>query len=106
MTLSEKAKIVCAELYKWLVVSSVNPQETSMTIKAALLFVTPELFKIADTIGWQVPETTVKAAVTSFCVVVGSLLTMFAFMRKVYNTNIEDLSLKTDTTKTPNVPEI
>jgi hypothetical protein len=80
-------KKVIKKFWKWLVVSSENPGQVSMTIKGAGLLVIPQVVQVLTTLGLEVPETTLTANLETFVTAIGLWLTAFGLVRKVLNTS-------------------
>ncbi len=74
------------KFWKWLVVSSENPSQVSMTIKGAGLLVIPQIIQIVKVLGFNVQETALTSTLETAVTAIGLWLTAFGLIRKVFNT--------------------
>lgn len=72
--------------FKWLINSSENPKEVSMTIRGIALSYLPLLATFFNEVGIVNIEADLVAYVVIVTAVLGSLLTIVGLVRKIYNT--------------------
>lgn len=78
------------KVYKWLVISSANPTQTSMTVKGILLALVPQIVIMVNIFGVEVPQTHALELVDGFTQLIGIWLTIFGLLRKISNTKANE----------------
>lgn len=74
------------KFFNWLVMSSENPEEASMTIRGILVLALPTLVAFLKDAGVNIAEGDIAHYVIIATAVLGALLTVVGVARKLYNT--------------------
>ncbi len=72
--------------YDWLIKSSENPQNVSLTIKGIAVFLVPIAVSIIRSKGFDIQESDVNKIVMDATQMVGMIVAFIGFVRKLYNT--------------------
>lgn len=71
---------------KWLIYSSENPDNFSLTIKGALLTAIPVIVMIAGQLNFTLDVTQLQAYANSVVIICTGIITLTGIVRKLYNT--------------------
>lgn len=68
----------------WLIVSSANPEEYSMTVKGILLQYVAVVIYMMHTLNVPLTQTLAVEYIDMFCTILGGILGIFGICRKIY----------------------
>jgi len=71
---------------KWLIYSSTNPNEFSLTLKGAVATLLPVVLLLIKQLGFSLNGVDVEQFILSYVTVLTTAITLFGLMRKLYFT--------------------
>jgi len=74
------------KLINWIIYSSENPENFSLTIKGALLTVLPVVVMLINQLGFSLDGANAEAFVLSIVTICTTMITLFGLIRKLVNT--------------------
>lgn len=74
------------KLFTWLVYSSENPENFSLTLKGAVATLLPVALLLAQQLGFSLDGSNVEAFILSVVAVLTTAVTLFGLIRKMVNT--------------------
>lgn len=72
------------DLLKWIVLSSADPENVSLTIKGLLLQHVGLAIAVAGVFGYSVTDITIATIITKISIIIGGFLAMIGIVRKIY----------------------
>ena len=70
----------------WLVYSSENPENVSLTIKGAIATLLPVVFLLVSQLGFTLDTANLEAYIASAITILTTAITLFGLIRKMFNT--------------------
>lgn len=90
-----------AKFVSWLIYSSENPENFSLTLKGAVATVLPVVLLLFQQLGFSLNSSNVEAFVLSAITVLTTAITLFGLVRKIVNTFKEKEVVTFTVTKKP-----
>lgn len=74
------------KLFTWLVYSSENPENFSLTLKGAVATILPVVILLASQLGFSLDGSNVEQYILSAITILTTAVTLFGLIRKMVNT--------------------